>query len=253
MFPAPSPNSQAIFSSMQSGGATPGTIEFHRTAMSAAAKRKTEIPANAHAMANNPSVPQQEYQPTQQAQAQAQYNNQPENDAVNSLFMLAQNRGGNNQFAVPPQPSHVNNTAQMQARPSSSTDNTPAQQRGVKQSVGSIGSMGGMSDGNDYDNSDGSADAKTFGRNKSKRNNSSGKSGQAANNRRKADDTPNKGSANKRTKSNGGSAKNVVDPSIGDYSDDDMDSLKDEDENGNPTGRKMTDEEKRKNFLERNR
>lgn len=40
MFPAPSPNSQALFNSIQSGGATPGTLDFHRSAMAAAARSK---------------------------------------------------------------------------------------------------------------------------------------------------------------------------------------------------------------------
>ncbi|KAH7113696.1 Aft1 HRA domain-containing protein [Dactylonectria estremocensis] len=40
MFPAPSPNSQALFAQLASGGATPSTIDFHRTAISAAAKRE---------------------------------------------------------------------------------------------------------------------------------------------------------------------------------------------------------------------
>ncbi|KAH6971274.1 hypothetical protein EDB80DRAFT_744450 [Ilyonectria destructans] len=39
MFPAPSPNSQALFAQLASGGATPSTIDFHRTVMSAATKR----------------------------------------------------------------------------------------------------------------------------------------------------------------------------------------------------------------------
>ena len=43
MFPQPSPNSQALYNSLQSGGATPGTLDFHRTAMH----------ARAHSQANN--------------------------------------------------------------------------------------------------------------------------------------------------------------------------------------------------------
>merc|ERR1711939_875884 len=37
MFPAPSPNSQALFNSLQSGGATPGTLDFYRTSLGAKA------------------------------------------------------------------------------------------------------------------------------------------------------------------------------------------------------------------------
>src|SRR6185436_4720757 len=50
MFPAPSPNSQALFNQLQSGGATPSTLDFHRTALSAAAQAKI----NAFAATSNP-------------------------------------------------------------------------------------------------------------------------------------------------------------------------------------------------------
>merc|ERR1712169_58923 len=114
MFPAPSPNSQAFIAQLQSGGATPSTLDFHRTALSAAAKRDKNQ-AN-----GNQAQPQQNGQQAQKPQGQQPATSQPQemsnngaqvksepksfdphdNDAANGLFMLAQ--GGNqnaNQFA----------------------------------------------------------------------------------------------------------------------------------------------------------
>jgi ATF/CREB family transcription factor len=95
MFPAPSPNSQALFNSLQSGGATPGTLDFHRTAMNAAARNKN----NQFANTSNPQevVPQpnsNNNNSTMDAQHDA-------TDAANGLFMLAKGGQSNNQFAVP--------------------------------------------------------------------------------------------------------------------------------------------------------
>lgn len=93
MFPAPSPNSQAIFNSLQSGGATPGTLDFHRTAMNAAARSKP-FPAT-----SNP-------------QDQGQNGNmdaQHDAEAANGLFMLA--KGGP---VAPYNPNNNNNQQQQQ-------------------------------------------------------------------------------------------------------------------------------------------
>ena len=76
-----------------------------------------------------------------------------------------------------------------------------------------------------------------------------GKRGSAQNNqangRRKADEAPTKGPAGKKSKGNNGMAMEPEPPS-----EDEQDMSKDE---YNANGKKMTDEEKRKNFLERNR
>ncbi len=71
----------------------------------------------------------------------------------------------------------------------------------------------------------------------------------AASIRRKADDTLQKAS-NKRSKGNSGSAN--LDPSL-EPLDDDEDDSNEEEPTHDANGKKMTDEEKRKNFLERNR
>lgn len=171
-----------------------------------------------------------------------------ESDAVNSLYMLAQTGSRNaNQFAIPNQPHPTNNVAPMQHRMGNqSQDTSPTVTRVPKHSIGSVES-------NDYDGSDASLDNKPSGKG------AKGKKGvpakTAQNGRRKADEAPGKAPANKRAKSNGGGAHSAMSIAMGMDMDDDSDEgdIKDEMNDMHPSGRKMTDEEKRKNFLERNR
>lgn len=206
MFPAPSPNSQAIFNSLQSGGATPGTLDFHRTALNAAARNKNQFPVT--------SNPQEQQNGNMDAQHDA-------TDAANGLFMLA--KGGQaNQFAQ--------NQPQMQTR-------SQGAQRNSNASADDIGSP---------DDDEG----KPASRGKK------GAKAQPTNGRRKSEATP-KGN-NKRQKANSGSAivDPALDPSIDMDDDSDMDDemgLEDSKNGGKGSGKKMTDEEKRRNFLERNR
>ena len=214
MFPAPSPNSQAIFNSLQSGGATPGTLDFHRTAMNAAARNKNNYPNTSNPEGQNGNMD----------------NQHDATDAANGLFMLA--KGGQaNQFA---QNGNSQQQQQMQTR-----------------------SAGGQRTSNASEQTGASPeeeDNKSSARGK--------KGGKApANGRRKSEATP-KGS-NKRQKGNNGGPVNVdpaLDPDadmMGDDDDDDVGSMMDEDDMGEEpkgkNGKKMTDEEKRRNFLERNR
>lgn len=208
MFPAPSPNSQALFNSLQSGGATPGTLDFHRTAMNAAARNKNQFPAT--------SNPQEQQNGNMDAQHDA-------TDAANGLFMLAKG-GPANQF---PQ---NNQNQQMQTR-----------SQGAQRSSDASGSNAESPEDDD---------SKPTGRGKK------GGKTQPANGRRKSEATPK--ASNKRQKNNSGAVN--VDPALDPNSemmdddsemDDDMD---DDAKNGiKPNGKKMTDEEKRRNFLERNR
>ncbi len=234
MFPAPSPNSQALYQQLQSGGATPGTLDFHRTAMNAAARSKN------NQFTSNPQ--------DQQAQNMDQKNhNDPfaqhgaDNEAANGLFMLAKGGQTNNQFAVPQQPVQAQN---VQAKPMPQD----APKRGGRNNNGSLGSISGA----DMSGSVASPDSHE----ESSRPNTRGGRGKktakgqaATNGRRKADDTP-KG-ANKRAKGNSGAAN--VDPNLEPHEDDDDDMSEEEEEQLNENGKKMTDEEKRRNFLERNR
>lgn len=244
MFPAPSPNSQALFAQLASGGATPSTLDFHRTAISAAAKRDQ----------SNGGQPGPSSQPAQQPQSvTSQPQDMPagttaiktetkpasgpfdphDNDAANGLFMLAQGRNGvqnPNQFAVtsgapghahpaPVPPPNMNTSPQMSSI-----------------NGGSVGSGRGMSEGSNM--SDESEHGRPNTRGKAKRNQP------ITNGRRKVDESPGKQPPNKKFKaSNGGP------PTDMDFSDDESKGKMDD--GGSKS--KMTDEEKRKNFLERNR
>lgn len=79
------------------------------------------------------------------------------------------------------------------------------------------------------------------------------KGGAPANGRRKAEEPPAKAPASKKAKTNGNGAMNgMTNGNINmDMSDDEEDD--DDEKNDDGTKSKMTDEEKRKNFLERNR
>ncbi|KAK5446360.1 Transcription factor [Exophiala xenobiotica] len=207
MFPAPSPNSQALFNSLQSGGATPGTLDFHRTAMNAAARNK-------NTQYNTTSNPQEVLPKTNMD------NQHDATDAANGLFMLAKGGQPNNQFAVP-------NPAQ---------NSMPARNGQDQKAMSSNG-----------DSSESPEDTKPNARG------GRGKKTKAepVNNRRKSEASA-KGS-NKRAKGNSGAAN--VDPAL-DPHDEDDDSDDGEDDTAlthHPNGKKMTDEEKRRNFLERNR
>jgi len=256
MFPAPSPNS-TLFAQLASTAATPGTIDFHRTALSAAAAKQREQ-AQAQAQAQVQAQPPAVSQPPQEMTNGASAPLKPEpkaptgpfdphdNDAANGLFMLAQGRNSQQpqpqHFAViapPPSQAHP-----APARPVQHPSTSP-QMNGGASIAGS--SARGVSEAASAISED-SETARPPTRTKGKRNSAGGTS-----NRRKAEDTPAKGSANKKAKTNSGA------PSLNgmemDHSDDEHD-MKDGEERNGGGGHgksKMTDDEKRKNFLERNR
>jgi ATF/CREB family transcription factor len=256
MFPAASPNSTALFAQLASGGATPNTLDFHRTALSAAAKREQSNGGQPHAPAQQPATSQ----PQEMTNGAALMNggdvkpasgpfDPHDNDAANGLFMLAQGRNGapetNSFTAAPggaphahpvPAPHHQSNTSPQM----------------VSINGGSVGSVRGISEASHR--SDESEQARPNTRGKGKR------SQPATNGRRKAEDAPAKAPPAKKAKTNGASSVHMnmnmnmnmndmdgMEPEDFDNSDDD--GMKDE--GGSKS--KMTDEEKRKNFLERNR
>lgn len=234
MFPAPSPNSQALFNQLASGGATPSTIDFHRTALSAAAARKR----NEQAQQNITSQPQDmsnggdvKVQSTTTNEAFAQHD---ANDAANGLFMLAsQSRNssqGVNQYTMAPQQPlhpHAHPAPQQQ------------QQQDVRRNGSvSAASARGVSEASARSEESEQTRPNTRGK---------GKKTSSTNGRRKAEDAPAKTPASKKSKSNSGNA-HYMEPEP--PSEDEQDMKQDE---YNANGKKMTDEEKRKNFLERNR
>ncbi|KAI1416105.1 Aft1 HRA domain-containing protein [Hypoxylon sp. FL1857] len=235
MFPAPSPNSQALFAQLASGTATPSTLDFHRTAMSAAAAKANRDKQQPQPATSQPAETNGATVKTEAKPASGAFDPH-DNDAANGLFMLAQGAQGRNgtqtQYPVggnqpvhahpaPPVPNPANSTSPIMN--GNGTSMSPPM-RGVSEAASGI--------------SEDSEPAKPNTRGKGKRGGAA-----ATNGRRKAEDTPSKQPANKKTKT--ASSTNGNDQS----SDDDDD----EKTNENQPKSKMTDEEKRKNFLERNR
>ena len=245
MFPAPSPNSQALYQSLASGGATPSTLDFHRTAITAAAARKDPNQQN---QTNGASVQQRAAPVAAMSQAgSTQDFNQ--HDAANGLFLLAQAGNGaqaNNQFAMPNPPSAVANNNQSQSHETSPTMNN----RGARAANGSIGggSLSGSARGPSEMSAEDSGDqSKPTTRTRGKRT-SAGKGAAPTNGRRKAEETPSKQPAAKKAKND-----NNMQTDLNGMGMDSEDEEQIKEEQYHADGKKMTDEEKRKNFLERNR
>ena len=244
MFPAPSPNSQAIYQQLANGGATPSTLDFHRTAMNAAAARKgNQLGVNGgNQQQEDKRAPIAPMDSSLQQQPQQPTFGQHDNDAANGLFLLAQAGNGtqtNNQFAVP-------NTANNNMVNNRSHETSPNMTKATRNANGSIGGQSEMS-GDVSDSGDGKPATRTRGKRAS-----AGKSAPASNGRRKADDTPAKQPSAKKAKNNSVNMNMNMNMNMdGMDSDEEQPDIKEEQYHEN--GKKMTDEEKRKNFLERNR
>lgn len=235
MFPAPSPNSQALYQQLASGGATPSTLDFHRTAMSAAAVQKGLGGANdTSSRLDDKRVPVAPTDPALQQQPQQPTFGQHDNDAANGLFLLAQAGNGaqsNGQFAVPNSATSNLNNRTHETSPIMSSRNN--------------GSIGGQSEISG-ELSDSGDQGKPTTRARGKR--TSGSKVVATNGKRKQEETPTKQSSAKKQKSNNVAMNIDID---GMDSEEEQVNIKEEEYHAN--GKKMTDEEKRKNFLERNR
>ncbi|KAK7526025.1 putative bZIP transcription factor [Phyllosticta citriasiana] len=246
MFPAPSPNSQALFNSLQGGGATPSTSEFYRTAFKMSNGFQGANPPTSQPAEQNSQPENSDKKPSQPIQQQDPFG-QHDANVVTSLLGLSRadaqqnNSNSNNQFSMSGPPPVSAAMAPMSNHLTSQAQEPAAMKRGTKNS---ITSMSGSADTGDFSESAQSEDAKPS-KSRAKKN-TNGK-GQAAGNRRKADDGAVKQPANKKSKPNEA-------PSIQDDSDDD-DGAKHDSGDGakGKDGKKMTDEEKRRNFLERNR
>ncbi|KAI9789103.1 MAG: hypothetical protein M1816_006353 [Peltula sp. TS41687] len=275
MFPAPSPNSQALFQQLASGGATPSTLDFHRTALNMASARKS-VGSRANVIASQPQDPPastvdvdtrpQRHSPEASGPPEASNNNDPfgshdANDAANGLFLLAQARNGSqshNEYAAerPTGPTAAGASSavaapvkghgageQMQG-PSPTISKRPTRPS-VRASLS--GSLTGMSEISGEFSEDGAEQIKPSAKPKGRKG-AAAKGAQSGPGRRKAEDTPSKAPANKKSKASSG---NIVAAPLSDSGDGD-DAMMDA-EMLNENGKKMTDEEKRKNFLERNR
>jgi ATF/CREB family transcription factor len=233
MFPEPSPNSQALFSQLASGGATPTTLDFHRTAMNAAAAQKREA---AQAQPNITSQPQDLNGMDVKPPLPGQFDQHDANDAANGLFLLAQARNGpqpTNHYTMASQmPVHAHPSNMQMGGQSVETSPTMINRNGGSISTTSgrgVSEMSGFSEENEQQ-------SRPNTRAKGKRG-----STDVQTNGRKDSSKP----ASKKSKRNNGNAMEM-EP----QSEEEPDMSKDE---YNANGKKMTDEEKRKNFLERNR
>ncbi|BCS22420.1 bZIP transcription factor atfA [Aspergillus puulaauensis] len=241
MFPAPSPNSQALIAQLQNGGATPSTIEFHRTALNVAKKNGGAPTSNP--TGENDQLPQSVTTTMDMKAAQPAavdpFGHHDAADAANGLFMLA--KGGQsttnqfaavpNQSAIPPQTLQANMGDQNANRRQSVNVNGVANT--TREASGDVSDMQ-------------NEQAKPAAKGRGKRNAPTKGSGTAGN--RRKTESSNQGS-NKRTKLNNESVS-TESPSE-DESDDDDQQPSQKKKGGE--SKKMTDEEKRKNFLERNR
>ncbi|KAJ2901478.1 bZIP transcription factor [Zalerion maritima] len=253
MFPAPSPgNGQSLYMP----NPTPNTLEFQKTAMSAAAKhgqpQTTQAPSQ--------SVTSQPQQPASTATAPTPatktepkpagpFDNH-DNDAANGLYMLAQGRnsGQNNQqfsMAAPqttapsgpaPIPATTTMTSQLGVQTSPQMPNGGAVAPPEPSARGVSEAASAASDENDPVRSN------TRGKRKANQN--------AANTNGRGKTESGLKYSNKKTKtaaSISASSKHEDDMMM---MNSDSDEKSKHDENSN---KKLTDEEKRKNFLERNR
>ncbi|KAI1344835.1 Aft1 HRA domain-containing protein [Xylariaceae sp. FL0016] len=236
MFPAPSPNSQALFAQLASGGATPSTLDFHRTAMNAAAAKASRDKSQPAQATTTSQAPETNGVTVKSEPKPASGAFDPhDNDAANGLFMLAQGaqqRNGSQQTQYP-----VGGTQTVHAHPPAAptTQNNTSPQMNGNGATSQAAARGVSEAGSGV--SEESEPAKPSAKGKGKRGGAA-----ATNGRRKADEPPAKQPANKKPKT------------AASMTGDEHSSDEDDDDKMDGSGKsKMTDEEKRKNFLERNR
>lgn len=231
MFPAPSPNSQAILQQLQSGGATPSTIEFRRTALNAAKKTGLSAPTS------NPTEPNQVPQSTTMEMKSDQtatadpFTHHEAADAANGLFMLAKGGQANNSHYPLP------NQASL---PLHNMQNVDSVRRGSNLNGAATGGREMSGEASDAQVEQTRPNTRAKGKKAA-----AAKTSSTTSNRRKAEDSSVKG-PNKKAKANTASTEPISDPG---------ESQEEEEQRKKPTTdpKKMTDEEKRRNFLERNR
>ncbi|KAH8671245.1 Aft1 HRA domain-containing protein [Xylariales sp. PMI_506] len=238
MFPAPSPNSQALYAQLASGGATPSTLDFHRTAMNAAAAKanRDQQPATSQPqdLPNGVAV-------KAEAKPASGSFDPHDNDAANGLFMLAQGAQQRNGTQPVNQQYPVGGNQPVHAHP------TPPNATSVSPQLNGNASVGPQSVRGASEAASGGSDEMETVRPATRGKGKKASATTAVNGRRKAEEPPAKPPANKKAKITAPPSFNGDDENT---SDEDMD---DKDDDDHKPKSKMTDEEKRKNFLERNR
>jgi len=229
--PAPTPGGTALFDSLTSGGATPTTLDFHRTALDAAARNRRD-----HQIAQQSITSQPQGLNGMGARAPAaQFEGSDANDAANGLYLLAQssnNTQAPNHYAQAP-------TMQVHAHPQVNMGGNSQQVSPTMghRNNGSISTTSGRGVSEMSDEQEVQSRPNTRG--KGKRNSTQAN---LSNGRKDTAKAP----ANKKSKGNNA---HVMEPEP--MSEEEQQDMSKDEYNAN--GKKMTDEEKRKNFLERNR
>jgi ATF/CREB family transcription factor len=251
MFPAPSPSTSQLFF----GGTTPGTMEFQKTALSAARKSahpqpplippQTELKNEDNLNHPNSNLKDQ----PKPRQSSDPFNADPAHNAANGLYLLAQMGGAPNNYqpphmssGIPPNATNNIDSSPNLAKRAAMNSATSAANRAVSNSGAPNGARGISELSNTR--SDSSEEPENGAGRKGR--GSRGKVATVTTGKRKNDGGSDGGKATTNKKSKSARATSD-DGEMDDYDDDDgqNDIKKD--------GKKMTDEEKRKNFLERNR
>ncbi|KAF2197220.1 hypothetical protein GQ43DRAFT_451836 [Delitschia confertaspora ATCC 74209] len=262
MFPVPSPSTQAIFN-LQSGGVTPSTAEFQQSALRAAQQAHkypttsapTSQPDTVSAGMERPSntLPLPQQPPVTRGGGGGgggdYFSNHTDvSTAANDLLSFAQQNGGSrngSSFPVtsqpPPQTNSMGGHAPVQP---------PMHDQSRRNTKGSINSIPSV-DTVDFSDSGHSEQMKSSTRTRGNAKKGGAATKQAAGTRRKAT-TPQKTNT-KKTKGNNGSARSMSMEGDGEGDGDSDEETSPKPEQNGENGKKMTDEEKRKNFLERNR
>ena len=257
MFPEPSPGGF-----MNIGLNTPGTMDFHRTALQAARLTKAEPPQSIQPQ-NITSQPQPMLNGVHDHPVPS-YNNEAAQpaatDAANSLYLLANhatNRpshmNNQNHYTTANQPPiHGHGHAQASMPMPLQQESSPTMNSHNMNGNGHRGSTSGVSGrGLSEASEDHEQRSRPNTRGKGKRNSAAPPTTNGTNGRaRKSEDGPAKGPAAKKGKGNNGNAHSMGPPSDDSEDEQEHDMSKDQ---YNANGKKMTDDEKRKNFLERNR
>jgi ATF/CREB family transcription factor len=249
LFPTASPGTTAMFASLNAnaGGATPSTLEFQRTAISVAAKRDAAaavLPptSTSHAVEATAAAPPSSMPPP----AEPKHTYDHDNDAANGLYLLAQSRTNHSMapsFAPTSAPTSVPLGHTVANSRSILPHHSQAPPVAAPTGAGTSSLMTSPTTTNiPRDMSVGSAgsdEAQPPSRAPQKK---------PANGKRKAGDSSSKNGTTKKTKT----ARSASPPNM-DSDDDDMMEMGEGSRGDEGDKGKMTEDEKRKNFLERNR
>lgn len=254
------------------GGTTPGTLEFHKTAISAVRKGLPGMSTSQHISVKpeDTSSGHNDHDQKSRQHSDPYHGSDPAHNAASGLFLLAQAQHQQGDSAAAPMVTSgtgYQNNSQLPSVMSGSNGgpiespspslakravvnsaNNAAMSSSINRSASSVTSMTNSirasSEASDMSNSD--EDMPMSSNNGSRNARGRKNKGASMNGRRKAEDQSPSGGTSRNKKAK-------VNQSISGGSDDGNDGMDLDDNQTGKDGKKMTDEEKRKNFLERNR